>query len=491
MSWSTASATTTDIGQRSHLRAILKLGAPLVVNNLAYAGITFADTVMSGHIGADALAAVAVGSNALQLQSLIGAGMMMALAPIVAHDYGAGRDMAAGRLHAPGVLDRPCDVRCCPWSSRFPPTGSTPRSAQLASIIPTATAYTQAVCCGVPAMFALQALTYTSEGLGRTRTIMLMTVLALPVNVLFNWVFMFGHWGAPALGAVGAGVASAITIWLALGFMILLMKRPSYARFALFARFEWPSATGLRTILRLALPFTGSLLAEGSLFIGATLMVSALGAVIVAAHQVALSYSLLTYMIPAAFHSATTVRVGHMLGSGQAAEARRAGYVGIALCTGLMVISALVLVLARGPISRVYTDDPAVLEVATTLLLLAGLFQISDGLQLGCSGALRGYQDARIPLAITVVAYWGIGFTLAWVFGIVRGGGAPGVWLGLIAGLTAAAARLLGAASIGWSAIGSISRSEHVRRLTIMRRSTARRLPRTRGSAARRRRSRR
>jgi MATE family multidrug resistance protein len=133
-----------------------------------------------------------------------------------------------------------------------------------------------------------------------------------------------------------------------------------------------------------------------------------------------------------------------MLGSGQAAEARRAGYIGIALCTGLMVISALVLVLARGPISQVYTDDPAVLEVATTLLLLAGLFQISDGLQLGCSGALRGYQDARIPLAITVVAYWGIGFTLAWVFGIVRGGGAPGVWLGLIAGLTAAAV-LLGA----------------------------------------------
>jgi len=439
----TASATTTDMGQRSHLRAILKLGAPLVVNNLAYAGITFADTVMSGHIGADALAAVAVGSNALQLQSLIGAGMMMALAPIVAHDYGAGRDTAAGR-YMRQALWIALAMSVLPLVVAFSATRVYTAVGTAPSIIPTATAYTQAVCCGVPAMFALQALTYTSEGLGRTRTIMLMTVLALPVNVLFNWVFMFGHWGAPALGAVGAGVASAITIWLALGFMILLMKRPSYARFALFARFEWPSATELRTILRLALPFTGSLLAEGSLFIGATLMVSALGAVIVAAHQVALSYSLLTYMIPAAFHSATTVRVGHMLGSGQAAEARRAGYIGIALCTGLMVISALVLVLARGPISRVYTDDPAVLEVATTLLLLAGLFQISDGLQLGCSGALRGYQDARIPLAITVVAYWGIGFTLAWVFGIVRGGGAPGVWLGLIAGLTAAAA-LLGA----------------------------------------------
>jgi MATE family multidrug resistance protein len=436
-----ASAITTDPGQRSHLRAILTLGAPLVINNLAYAGITFADTVMSGHIGAGALAAVAVGSNALQLQSLIGAGMMMALAPLVAHDYGAGRDTAAGRYMrqalwialAMSILP----VIVALFANRFFTAVGT-----AAAIIPTATAYTQAVCCGVPAMFALQALTYTSEGLGRTRSIMLMTVMALPVNVLLNWVFMFGHWGAPALGAVGAGIASAITMWLALGFMIVLMKRPSYARFALFAGFEWPSATELRRILRLGLPFTGSLLAEGSLFIGATLMVSALGAITVAAHQVALSYSLLTYMIPAAFHSATTVRVGHMLGSGQAAEARRAGHVGIALCTGLMVVSALLLVLARGPIARIYTDDPAVLEVAATLLLLAGLFQISDGLQLGCSGALRGYQDARIPLAITVISYWGIGFTLAWVFGIARGGGAPGVWLGLIAGLTAAAVLL-------------------------------------------------
>ena len=107
-----------------------------------------------------------------------------------------------------------------------------------------------------------------------------------------------------------------------------------------------------------------------------------------------------------------------------------------------MIVSAVVLVLARGPIARIYTDDPAVLQVATTLLLLAGLFQVSDGVQLGCSGALRGYQDARIPLAITMVSYWGIGFTLAWLFGIARGGGAPGVWLGLIAGLTAAAVML-------------------------------------------------
>jgi MATE family multidrug resistance protein len=100
------------------------------------------------------------------------------------------------------------------------------------AIIPTSVGYVQAICWGVPAMFATQALTYTSEGLGQTRPIMLMTLLALPVNVLLNWVFMFGHWGAPALGAVGAGVASAITMWIALGFMILLMRRPAFARYS-------------------------------------------------------------------------------------------------------------------------------------------------------------------------------------------------------------------------------------------------------------------
>jgi multidrug resistance protein, MATE family len=433
-----AISTATDLGERSHLRAILGLGVPLVVNNLAYAGITFADTVMAGHIGADALAAVAVGSNAMQLQSLIGAGMMMALAPLVANDFGAGRDIAAGGYlrqalwiaFAMSVLPVVIGLLA---GRIYTAVGTDP------SIVPTATAFTRAICCGVPAMFALQALSYTNEGLGRTRTIMMMTVMALPTNVLFNWVFMFGHWGAPALGAVGAGVGSAITMWLALGFMVLLMTRPAFRRFALFARFEWPSAAKLRTILRLGLPFTGSLVTEGSLFIGATFMVSALGATIVAAHQIALSYSLLTYMVPAAFHSAATVRVGHLLGAGRAADARRAGLTGIALCGGLMVVSALVLVFAREPIARVYTDDAAVLEVAATLLLLAGLFQVSDGVQLGCSGALRGYQDARVPLAIVVASYWGIGFTLAWVFGIVRGGGAPGVWFGLIAGLTAAA----------------------------------------------------
>jgi MATE family multidrug resistance protein len=421
----------------THLRAILRLGAPLVVNNLAYAGMIFADTVMSGHIGPEALAAVAVGSNALSLLQIIGMGMMMALSPLTAHDFGAGRDTAAGR-HLQQALWIAVAMSILPVVCAIGVRSALERVGTDPLIVPTAVGYVHAMCWGVPALFACAALAYTSEGLGRTRPIMLMTVAALPCNVLLNWIFMFGHFGAPALGAVGTGVATAITMWLSLAFMLALMQRPEFARFELFSRFEWPRWQHLRRILRLGVPFTGALLAEGSLFIGATLMVSSLGATIVAAHQVALSYSSVTYMVPAAFHSATTVRVGHLLGRDLAAEARRAGIVGIALCTGVMVVSALVLFVARGAIASIYTGDPAVLELATSLLLLAALFQISDGLQLGSSGALRGYQDAHVPLVILTLSYWGVGFTLAWLLGIVRGGGAPGVWVGLIGGLTTA-----------------------------------------------------
>ena len=422
---------------RAHLRAILHLGAPLVVNNLAYAGIGFADTVMAGQIGPEALAAVAVGSNALALLQLVGTGMMMALSPIVAHDYGAGRDASTG-IHLRQALWIAVALSLLPLlfarvaEPAFHAVGTDP------SIVPTAAKFAQAICFGVPAMFAAQALTYTSEGLGRTRPIMLMTVATLPVNVLLNWVFMFGHWGVPAFGAVGAGIASAITMWVALLFMLALMSQRSFARFRLFDRYDPPDPARLRAILKLGLPFTGSLLAEGSLFVGATFMVSTLGTLLVAAHQVALSYANLMFMIPAAFHSATTVRVGHMLGRGAHDEARRAGYTGIAFCVALMVVSACILLVARHPIADLYTDDPRVIELAASLLLLAGLFQISDGLQLGCNGALRGFQDARVPLLITAISYWGVGFVAAYVLGIARGGGAPGVWIGLIAGLTTA-----------------------------------------------------
>jgi MATE family multidrug resistance protein len=168
-----------------------------------------------------------------------------------------------------------------------------------------------------------------------------------------------------------------------------------------------------------------------------------LGAVQVGAHQVALNFVSLTFMVPLALHSATMVHVGHLLGARHDAAARRAGFTGIALCTGLMAVSCVGLILWNQAIAGLYTRDAAVLELAARLLLFAGIFQISDGLQVGAMGALRGFKDARVPLVLCLIAYWVVGFPLAWALGIHAGLGPEFVWVGLIAGLTVCAGLLL------------------------------------------------
>ena len=148
-------------------------------------------------------------------------------------------------------------------------------------------------------------------------------------------------------------------------------------------------------------------------------------------------------MVPLAMHSATMVHVGHLLGGRRPADARRAGFAGIALCTGLMAVSCVGLIMANHGIAALYTHDAAVLELASRLLLFAGVFQISDGLQVGAMGALRGFKDARIPLVLSLFAYWAVGFPMAWWLGIYAGYGPEFVWVGLIAGLAVCAVLLL------------------------------------------------
>jgi MATE family multidrug resistance protein len=199
----------------------------------------------------------------------------------------------------------------------------------------------------------------------------------------------------------------------------------------------------LKEILALGIPMGGTLLAETALFSAAGLMVGAMGANTVAAHQIALNYASFTFMAPVSFHSATTIQVGHALGGRDRVAARIAGFAGISLCGILMTTSAILLLLFSGGIASLYSGDPEVRSLASHLLMLAGMFQISDGLQVGAMGALRGFQDARLPLAITLGAYWLIGFPVAYFCGFTAGQGPAGVWWGLIAGLTTAAGFLL------------------------------------------------
>lgn len=430
------------VGLRVHARAILRLGLPLLVANLAVAGMSLADTVMSGQLGAEALAAVAVGSSYYAVFLVIGLGTMTALSPLVAHAYGAGRyDLVGGYARQGAWIGAGLAVLLLLGLAGVRRVltliGTDPR------VVPDAVGYVHAISAGIPGLLGFQALRAVSEGLGRTRPMMVVALVGLAANIVGNWVFMYGRLGMPALGAVGTGVATALVQWIMFGCMFMHVRHHrAYQPYGLFARRERPDRRRIREILALGIPIGGSMVAECALFSAAGLMMGTLGETTVAAHQIALNYAAFMFMAPVSLHSATTIHVGHALGRGAGAAARRAGFVGIGLCALLMIGSALVLSLANEVIAALYTHDVNVRSLAARLLLLAGVFQVSDGLQVGAMGALRGFKDARWPLAITITSYWAVGFPLAFWGGIVKGGGPVSVWWGLIVGLSVSAALL-------------------------------------------------
>jgi MATE family multidrug resistance protein len=292
-------------------------------------------------------------------------------------------------------------------------------------------------------MFAYLSLRYMSEGVGRTRPIMYSALVSLVVNVFGNWVLMYGKLGFPAMGAVGCGVASAFAMWVSLGVMITYIARePRYRQFRLTEHFDPPNLARLREFLGLGLPIGISVISEAGLFSAVALLMGSLGATAVAAHQIAINYAATMFMVPLAFHSALTIRVGHTLGRGDPVLARRIGIIGIVMCGLVMVGSATILLVFREAIAAFYTTDLGVRELAVSLLAMAMIFQVFDGLQVGAAGALRGYKDTRIPMLLNFGSYWLVAFPLAWYLGIFADKGPVAVWIGLIAGLVLTGATL-------------------------------------------------
>lgn len=424
-------------------RAISSLAGPLIVNNVVISGMTLVNTIVAGRLGPEPLAGVAVGGSYYQMFWLLGLGVLMSISPIVAHAYGGCRDLEVGHrfrqgvwlallLAVPLVAALACVEPLLAWF------GTDARA------IPHAASYVYAMCFGMPAMLVFLAHRYTSEGVGWTRPVMYTAAVGLATNLVGNWLFTLGGLGLPALGARGCGIATALAAWAMLATMHVYLRRKAlYRRFALFGTFEPPRAAALADILRLGLPIAGSVASEGALFAVAALLMSTLGAEIVAAHQVAISYASLMFMVPLSLHSATTIHVGHQLGRGDVPAGRNAGWSGILLCALFMATSSVVVFVARDGIAALYTTDPGVRALAAWLLVLVAAFQVPDGLQVGTAGALRGFKDAGVPMLLNFTAYWLIGFPAAWWFGIRQGAGPTGIWMGLIVGLCVCAALLI------------------------------------------------
>jgi MATE family multidrug resistance protein len=267
--------------------------------------------------------------------------------------------------------------------------------------------------------------------------------LGLVLLAPIGYVLMYGAFGWPAHGAQGSGIATALVLWIQFGALATYIAcRRHYAPFAPFACWQWPNSRAIFGLLRLGVPMGISLFMESSLFVTAALLIGSLGTDIVAGHQIALNVASVTFMAPLGLAMATTVRVGHAVGRGDPDAVRWAGFAGVTASLASQLVSCALMALFPHAIAALYTDDAAVAAVAAQLLLFAAAFQFSDGIQVTANGALRGLKDTTGPMAITTLAYWGIGMPAGYLLCFHFGHGAPGMWTGLIAGLSVAAALL-------------------------------------------------
>jgi MATE family multidrug resistance protein len=432
-----------DTAWRAQFTSIMRISGPLIVNNLAVAGMNFADTVMSGRLGADALAAVAVGANTWLLAFSACLGLLMAISPIIARHQGAGEVDKIGRYSRHGMaIGFGLGVLIIIFGRPFAETLLTAIGVDPAFRHMTVE-YVRALLFGAPGILIFIALRFTVEGVGYTRPIMFTSLFSLFSNVLLNYTLMFGHFGAPAMGVLGCAWASAITMWLvaiALGLYINLSPRLKSLR--VFSRIGQFRPAIFREIFALGLPISVTITAEVGLFAVVSILVGTRGVDITAAHQIALSYASTMFMVPLALASATTVQVGQMLGAGQQALARTAGFAGISMSAAFMAVSALALLVFRDQIVMIYTDDPVVTGIALSLLLVAAIFQVADGIQISAAAALRAYKDTRWPMAINLFAFWVVALPLAYLAAIRYQLPANQIWVAFIAGLVLAAVLL-------------------------------------------------
>lgn len=431
---------------RREIPVLVRIAIPLIMAQMAQNGMGLVDTLMVGRLGPEALAGIAIGAVLQFSLSVSVGGVLFAVAPLTAQALGAEREDDARSVLRHGIvlaLLLALPVMLALWfvGPLLPLLGQDPTTASAA------TGYLRAVVWGTPGYMLFVALRGTLEGRGNTRPIMLVAFAGVGLNVLANNAFIFGRWGFPELGLTGAGVATSI-VYSAMALLLTALVASSYRLERPFAR-EPLRARRLLEIVLLGVPIAFTVGFEIGLFAMTALLMGLFGLSALAGHQIALQSTSFTFMIPLGLGIATTARVGHAAGRGDALGVRAAGLVGIGLSMVVMFGTALLYWTAPRLVVGLFLDltDPAnagVIAAATTFLQVAAIFQLVDGLQVTAVGALRGLKDTRVPMMIALVSYWCIGLGSGAVLAFGVGLGAVGLWLGLVVGLGAAAIWLTG-----------------------------------------------
>lgn len=423
-------------------RKNLNIAYPVMLGQLGHVLVGLADNLMVGRLGAAPLAAVSLGNSLVFIALSLGIGFSFAITPLIAEADGSG-DIEKGRSYfhhgiilcgINGILLFLLLLLAKPllYYLDQPP-----------EVVEYAIPYLEIVAFSMLPLMIFQAYKQFADGLSQTKYSMYATILSNVVNVFFNYILIYGIWVFPELGLEGAAIGTLISRFFMLWFIWEILRRKSkFKPYFVWSKKELFKTDIFKKILNLGFPTALQMFFEVAIFTATVFLAGLLGTNPQAANQIALNLASMTFMIAVGLGVTATIRVGNQKGLHHYKELRRIARSVFLLVFIIEAIFAVGFILLKDWLPTFYIDNVEVVLLSAQLLIVAALFQLSDGMQVVILGALRGLQDVKVPTAICFVAYWIIGFPVSWYFGKAENMGSMGIWMGLLAGLTASALML-------------------------------------------------
>lgn len=428
---------------KREFKTLLSLAWPILIAQLALTGLGVVDTLMSGWVGVQDLAAIGLGTSILLPVFMFATGILLALTPLTAKALGSNQpDKIASQLHQGLWIAIPIGWACAliMW---FPQPLLDLLKLETA-VYELTVGYLFWAAFGLPGVALYQVYRFYWEGLGKTLPTLSLSVAALVLNIPLNALFMFGWGPITGMGAVGAGLATAIIMWsMFFAALVYVRLNPDFAMYRLNSILPPSWHKGIKPILWLGVPMAFALLFEVGMFTFIVFFIAPLGTIIIGAHQIAISFTSLLFMFPLSFAMALTIRVGYAYGQNNLAHLRILIRLGLVSAVFLGLALSLFTLVSSSLIVRAYTQNPEVMAIALSLFIFAAAYQIFDAIQVTAAGALRGLQDTQVTMWVTLFSYWlvglGLGYWLAFSGHVFPALGVFGFWSGIVIGLFLAA----------------------------------------------------
>ena len=422
---------------KNEFKKTIALSLPIVVGQLGQMLMSVVDNVMVGQLGVQALAAASIANALFILVMVVGFGLTVAVTPLTAMAYGAGRDKECGVVLRQGlIVNLFFGVLLCGVTFFF--SECIQFFNQPVEIVGPASLYMKVLGVSMLPLMLFQTYRQFAEGVSFLKPAMIITLLANGVNVLANWIFIYGNLGMPALGVTGAGVATISSrTFMAITLMVVIQNAPQLKGFDPTLHYRTLDFSMMRRLLSIGIPAGFQYFFEVSAFGASSIMVGWMGTIALAAHQIALNLASISFMVAMGISSAATIRVSSAVGRKDVQGARTAGFSAVLLCAGFMALAGVIFIGFRWFLPTLYISDQVVIDISASLLVIVAVFQVSDGTQAVGLGILRGITDMKIPTLITLIAYWLIGLPCGYVMAFKLNMGIHGIWYGLLISLTA------------------------------------------------------